>query len=83
MGKGGASDNVMARVPIEIERIASTLKFKRHRVSAVRDFLPGCGRVAAPNFGLDRRNAEKPEIWRMMPHRRIMPYRRMIAREVN
>ncbi|KAK5811781.1 hypothetical protein PVK06_027153 [Gossypium arboreum] len=52
MGKRGASDKVIARVPAEIKRVASTPRFKWRKVSAVRDFSLGCGRVAAPNFGL-------------------------------
>ncbi|KAH1039548.1 hypothetical protein J1N35_041291 [Gossypium stocksii] len=30
----------------------STPKFKRRRVSAVRDFLSGCGRVTTSNYDL-------------------------------
>ncbi|KAH1097456.1 hypothetical protein J1N35_014377 [Gossypium stocksii] len=30
----------------------STPKFKQRRVSVVRDFLPGCRRVTAWNYGL-------------------------------
>ncbi|KAH1039209.1 hypothetical protein J1N35_040952 [Gossypium stocksii] len=54
MGRGGASDKVMAKVPAEIERVVSAPKFKRHRVSEVWDFPLGCGRVTASNFGLRR-----------------------------
>ncbi|KAH1082711.1 hypothetical protein J1N35_022472 [Gossypium stocksii] len=50
----GSSRKVMAKVPAEIERVVSTPKFKRRRVSAVRDFPPRCGRVTASNFGLSR-----------------------------
>ncbi|KAA3479845.1 histone-lysine N-methyltransferase, H3 lysine-9 specific SUVH6-like [Gossypium australe] len=46
-----------AKVPAETVHIASTPKFKRRRVSAVRDFLPRCGRVSASNFGLARQIA--------------------------
>ncbi|KAH1107899.1 hypothetical protein J1N35_011667 [Gossypium stocksii] len=42
----------MAKVSAEFERVVSAPKFKWHRVSAIRDFLPGCGRVTAPNIGL-------------------------------
>ncbi|KAK5833510.1 hypothetical protein PVK06_017354 [Gossypium arboreum] len=38
-------------------RVAFAPKFKRRRVSAVRDFPPGCGRVTTPNFGLSRQIA--------------------------
>ncbi|KAH1056257.1 hypothetical protein J1N35_034322 [Gossypium stocksii] len=41
----------MAKVPAEIERVVSVPKFKQHKVSKVRDFLPGCGTVIAPIFG--------------------------------
>ncbi|KAH1038438.1 hypothetical protein J1N35_040181 [Gossypium stocksii] len=44
-GKGGSSKKEMAKVPAKIERVVSAPKFKRRRVSAVRDFLPGYGRV--------------------------------------
>ncbi|KAH1098066.1 hypothetical protein J1N35_014987 [Gossypium stocksii] len=47
----------MAKVSAEFERVVSAPKFKRRKVSAVRDFLPGCGRVTAPNFGLSRQIA--------------------------
>ncbi|KAH1107878.1 hypothetical protein J1N35_011646, partial [Gossypium stocksii] len=57
MGKGGASDKVMAKVPAEIEHIVSTPKFKRHRVLVARDFLLGCGKVTTSNFGLSRQIA--------------------------
>ncbi|KAH1097607.1 hypothetical protein J1N35_014528 [Gossypium stocksii] len=30
----------------------STPKLKQHRVSAFRDFSPGCGRVTVSNYGL-------------------------------
>ncbi|KAH1114254.1 hypothetical protein J1N35_007632 [Gossypium stocksii] len=54
MGKGGASDKVMAKVSAEIKRIVPALKCKQCRVSVVRDFLLGCGWVTASNFGLSR-----------------------------
>ncbi|KAH1083124.1 hypothetical protein J1N35_022885 [Gossypium stocksii] len=54
MGKGGSSKKEMAKVPAVIERVASSPKFKWRRVSAVRDFPPGCKRVTASNFGLSR-----------------------------
>ncbi|KAH1039076.1 hypothetical protein J1N35_040819, partial [Gossypium stocksii] len=54
MSKGGSSSKVLAKVPAKNVRVASTPKFKRHRVSVVRDFLPGCRRVTASNFGLTR-----------------------------
>ncbi|KAH1122493.1 hypothetical protein J1N35_005653 [Gossypium stocksii] len=45
----------MAKVSAEFERVVSAPKFKRRRVSVVRDFPPGCGRVTASNFGLCRK----------------------------
>ncbi|KAH1121984.1 hypothetical protein J1N35_005144 [Gossypium stocksii] len=54
MGKGGASDKVMAKMLAEFERVVSTPKFKRRKVLAVRDFLPGYGRRTASNFELSR-----------------------------
>ncbi|KAH1097482.1 hypothetical protein J1N35_014403 [Gossypium stocksii] len=47
----------MAKVPAVIEHIASSPKFKRCRVSAVRDFPPRYERVIASNFGLSRQIA--------------------------
>ncbi|KAK5802909.1 hypothetical protein PVK06_030541 [Gossypium arboreum] len=44
----------MIVMPTGSGRVVSAPKFKRRRVSAVRDFLPGCGRVTAPNFVLIR-----------------------------
>ena len=54
MGKEDSSSKVTAKVPARIERVAFTPKFKRRAMLAIRDFLPGCGRVAAPNSGLSR-----------------------------
>ncbi|PPD98657.1 hypothetical protein GOBAR_DD04321 [Gossypium barbadense] len=51
MGEEGASSKVIAKVPAEFERVASTPKFKWRKVSAFRDFPPGCGRVVAPSSG--------------------------------
>ncbi|KAH1039152.1 hypothetical protein J1N35_040895 [Gossypium stocksii] len=52
MGKGGASDKMMAKVPAEFEHVVSTPKFKRRKVSTVYNFPPGYGRVTASNFDL-------------------------------
>ncbi|KAH1122480.1 hypothetical protein J1N35_005640 [Gossypium stocksii] len=47
MSKKGSSSKMMAaKVPAELEGIASTPKFKQRKVSAIWDFLPGCGRVS-------------------------------------
>ncbi|KAH1129546.1 hypothetical protein J1N35_000924 [Gossypium stocksii] len=51
MGEKASSNKVMAMVPAENELVVPTPKFKRCRVSAVRDFPVGCGRVVAPNSG--------------------------------
>ncbi|KAH1097101.1 hypothetical protein J1N35_014022 [Gossypium stocksii] len=47
----GSSGKVKAMVLVDSGRVASAPKFKRRKVSAIRDFPPGCGRVTAPNFG--------------------------------
>ncbi|KAH1097711.1 hypothetical protein J1N35_014632 [Gossypium stocksii] len=44
----------MANVPAGYEHIAATPKFKWCKVSAVRDFLPGCERGTASDFALNR-----------------------------
>ncbi|KAH1039215.1 hypothetical protein J1N35_040958, partial [Gossypium stocksii] len=44
MREEASSNKVMAVVPVENELVAPTPKFKQCRVSAVRDFTPGCGR---------------------------------------
>ncbi|KAH1107627.1 hypothetical protein J1N35_011395 [Gossypium stocksii] len=53
-----ASDNWTeggcGRVSIGSALAVSTPKFKGRRVSAVRDFPPGCKRVTASNYGLTR-----------------------------
>ncbi|KAH1107611.1 hypothetical protein J1N35_011379 [Gossypium stocksii] len=54
MGKRGSSKKEVAKVPAVIERIASSPKLKRRRVSVVRDFPPGWGRLTASDFGLSR-----------------------------
>ncbi|KAH1107060.1 hypothetical protein J1N35_010828 [Gossypium stocksii] len=53
----GASDKVLAKVPAKFERVVSTPKFKRCKVSAVRDFLLGYGRATPSNFELSRQIA--------------------------
>ncbi|KAH1114404.1 hypothetical protein J1N35_007782 [Gossypium stocksii] len=47
----GSSGKVKAVVPLDSGCVASAPKFKRCKVSAIRDFSPGCGRMTAPNFG--------------------------------
>ncbi|KAH1097291.1 hypothetical protein J1N35_014212, partial [Gossypium stocksii] len=47
----------MTMVLTVIERVAFSPKFKQHRVSTVRDFPLGCGRVTTSNFGLSRQIA--------------------------
>ncbi|KAH1107504.1 hypothetical protein J1N35_011272 [Gossypium stocksii] len=51
MGEEASSNKVMEVVPVENKLLVPALKFQRRRVSAVRDFPPGCDRVAAPNSG--------------------------------
>ncbi|KAH1047557.1 hypothetical protein J1N35_038341 [Gossypium stocksii] len=47
----------MANVTTGFEHVTTTPKFKRHKVSTVRDFPPGCKRGATTNFGLNRQIA--------------------------
>ncbi|KAK5825525.1 hypothetical protein PVK06_020369 [Gossypium arboreum] len=54
MSKGGSSNKVMIVVLAGSVCVASALKFKRRRMSAIWDFPPSCGRVTAPNFGIGR-----------------------------
>ncbi|KAH1097028.1 hypothetical protein J1N35_013949 [Gossypium stocksii] len=44
MEKGNTSGKEMAKVTTGFEHVTTMPKFKRRNVSAVRDFLPGCGR---------------------------------------
>ncbi|KAH1122043.1 hypothetical protein J1N35_005203 [Gossypium stocksii] len=47
----------MAKVITEFEHVTTMPKFKRRKVSAIRDFLPGCGRGVIANFRLNRQIA--------------------------
>ncbi|KAH1107844.1 hypothetical protein J1N35_011612 [Gossypium stocksii] len=47
----------MVRVTTGFEHITTTPKFKQRKVSAVRDFSPGCGRGPTTDFGLNRQIA--------------------------
>ncbi|KAH1122055.1 hypothetical protein J1N35_005215 [Gossypium stocksii] len=47
----------MANVMTGFEHVLTMPKFKRRKVLTVRDFLPGCGRVATTNLGLHRQIA--------------------------
>ncbi|KAH1056251.1 hypothetical protein J1N35_034316, partial [Gossypium stocksii] len=42
------SEGRSRRVPTKNGLVAPTPRFKQRKVSAVRDFPPGCSRVAAP-----------------------------------
>ncbi|KAH1129653.1 hypothetical protein J1N35_001031 [Gossypium stocksii] len=42
----------MANVMVRFEHVTTTPKFKRYKVSVVRNFLPGCGRGATMDLGL-------------------------------
>ncbi|KAH1114485.1 hypothetical protein J1N35_007863 [Gossypium stocksii] len=55
MGEEAFHNKVMAMVSAKNELVVPTLEFKRRRVSAVQDFPPGCGRMAAPNSGLSKK----------------------------
>ncbi|KAH1039188.1 hypothetical protein J1N35_040931 [Gossypium stocksii] len=56
MDEGGSS-KVVAKVPAGNERVATSPKFKRRKVSAIQDFLPGYERATASNFVLNRQIA--------------------------
>ncbi|KAE8727740.1 Histone-lysine N-methyltransferase, H3 lysine-9 specific SUVH5 [Hibiscus syriacus] len=47
LASGGHSEARLGRVPSENGHIAPAPMFKKRNVSAVRDFPPGCGRLAA------------------------------------
>ncbi|KAH1073588.1 hypothetical protein J1N35_025916 [Gossypium stocksii] len=47
----------MVNVTTGFEHVTTTPKFKRCKVSTVRDFLPGCGRGPTMDFGLNRQIA--------------------------
>ncbi|KAH1056837.1 hypothetical protein J1N35_034902 [Gossypium stocksii] len=53
MSKGDVSGKEMTNVSTKYEHVITTPKFKRRKVSAVRDFPPGCGRVATTDLGLN------------------------------
>ncbi|KAH1108009.1 hypothetical protein J1N35_011777 [Gossypium stocksii] len=55
MEKGSSSGKKMANVMTGFEHVTTIPKFKRHKVSAVRDFLPGCRRGATTDLGLNRK----------------------------
>ncbi|KAH1130338.1 hypothetical protein J1N35_001716 [Gossypium stocksii] len=44
----------MANVTTGFEHVTIIPKFKRRKVSAIRDFPPGCGRGATTDLGLSR-----------------------------
>ncbi|KAH1030979.1 hypothetical protein J1N35_043153 [Gossypium stocksii] len=55
MEKGDSSSKEMTtNKTTGFEHVISTPKFKRRKVSVVRDFLPGCGRGAKTNLELNR-----------------------------
>ncbi|KAH1082084.1 hypothetical protein J1N35_021845 [Gossypium stocksii] len=51
MASSGHSDEGLGKVPTGDGLVALATKFKQRKVSAVRDFLQGCGRVAAQITG--------------------------------
>ncbi|KAH1123072.1 hypothetical protein J1N35_006232 [Gossypium stocksii] len=54
MEKGDSSGKEMTtNKTTGFEHVISTPKFKRRKVSAVRDFPPGCGRGATTNLELN------------------------------
>ncbi|KAH1031534.1 hypothetical protein J1N35_043708 [Gossypium stocksii] len=48
MTSNGHAEGSSGGVPTMNGLVAPTLRFKQCKVSVVRDFSPGCGRVAAP-----------------------------------
>ncbi|KAH1032251.1 hypothetical protein J1N35_044425 [Gossypium stocksii] len=54
MEKGSVSGKEMAMVTTGLEHVTTTPKFKRRKVSVVRDFPAGCRRGATIDFGLNR-----------------------------
>ncbi|KAH1107867.1 hypothetical protein J1N35_011635, partial [Gossypium stocksii] len=44
----GSMRKVMTMVPVGNGLVVPALKFKQCKVSTIRDFPPGCGRVTAP-----------------------------------
>ncbi|KAH1031203.1 hypothetical protein J1N35_043377 [Gossypium stocksii] len=57
MSKGNTSGKEMANVITKFEHVNTIPKFKRRKVSAVRDFLPGCRRGATTDLRLNRQIA--------------------------
>ncbi|KAH1073340.1 hypothetical protein J1N35_025668 [Gossypium stocksii] len=53
VSKGGSS-KVSVKMSTEYESVTISPKFKRRKVSAVRDFPPGCGRRATTDLELYR-----------------------------
>ncbi|KAH1097136.1 hypothetical protein J1N35_014057 [Gossypium stocksii] len=45
----GSNKKAMTMVSAGNGLVVSAPKFKQRKVSATRDFLPGCGRVTAPS----------------------------------
>ncbi|KAH1114199.1 hypothetical protein J1N35_007577 [Gossypium stocksii] len=54
MEKESASGKEMATVTMGFEHVTTIPKFKRRKVSTVRDFLPGCERGATTDLELHR-----------------------------
>ncbi|KAH1055818.1 hypothetical protein J1N35_033883 [Gossypium stocksii] len=48
MASNSHTEGSSGGVPTENGLVNSALKLKQHKVSAIRDFLQECGRVAAP-----------------------------------
>ncbi|KAH1073608.1 hypothetical protein J1N35_025936 [Gossypium stocksii] len=57
MEKGNASGKEMVKVMTGFEHVTTTLKFKRRKMSVVRDFPLGCGRGDTMDFRLNRQIA--------------------------
>ncbi|KAH1056451.1 hypothetical protein J1N35_034516 [Gossypium stocksii] len=57
MEKGNSSGKEMANVTTGFEHVTTMPKFKPRKVSAIRGFLPKCGRGATVDFELNRQIA--------------------------
>ncbi|KAH1129659.1 hypothetical protein J1N35_001037, partial [Gossypium stocksii] len=57
IGKGDISGKEMAKVTMGFEHVTTIPKFKRRKVSVVRDLSSGCRRGATTDHGLNRQIA--------------------------
>ncbi|KAH1030889.1 hypothetical protein J1N35_043063 [Gossypium stocksii] len=57
MSKRDVSGKEMTNMSTKYEHVITTPKFKRRKVSTVRDFPPGCGIGATADLGLNKQIA--------------------------